>query len=86
MLHTRGGLTLPEHLAWESREALEKDHEKHTVVKLPCCGSMLEILDPRVDNYVTCPNKKCGRHSVVLSGLKHEVRTENVQHHRRLSW
>lgn len=59
-----------------ARHRLELATEKHTVAKLPCCGSRIEVTDPSRDTYVVCPNVHCRKRSVVLSGLKHQIRTE----------
>lgn len=58
---------------------LEKGSEKHTVAKLPCCGAMIEITDPTKDNYVICPNEHCRTQHVVLSGLKHQIRSQEAK-------
>lgn len=83
-----GGYTYHEQLAREARERLERDHEKHTIAKLPCCGSSIEVTDPSVDNYVQCPNKKCGKRHVILSGLSHKFKSEETQSvgTKRLLW
>jgi hypothetical protein len=71
-----GGRTWREELGILSRKRLELDHEKHTVVQLPCCGTSYEVTDTTVDNYITCPNPKCMKHHVLLSGLNPKIRSE----------
>lgn len=77
-----------EEQAWLARERLEKDHEHHTVAKLPCCGSGVEITDPTIDNYVVCPNPQCRKQAVVVGDRRHQVIMEkpNVQPDRNLIW
>jgi hypothetical protein len=57
---------------------------KYTVVKLPCCGSSVEVEGGR-DQWVTCPNKSCpkwrelghpARHHISWSLTKQTVTSE----------
>lgn len=54
-------------------EAQEK--AKHTVLKLPCCGTAIEIFKKQ-DMWVLCPNKKCGKKNIVTFGLAPHIRME----------
>jgi hypothetical protein len=81
-----GGRTHDEEQAWLSRARLEMAHEHHTVAKLPCCGSSIEITDPSVDTYVICPNKSCRKKHVVLSGLNHKIRSQTNEPTKHLVW
>jgi hypothetical protein len=72
----RRSMTWIEQRDWQARQRLEADHEHHTMAKLPCCGSAVEIVDPSKDNFVTCPNPACRKRHVVLSGLSHRIESE----------
>lgn len=66
---------------WEEQariasDRLGKDHEHHTMAKLPCCGSAVEITDPTKDTYVTCPNKLCGKRHMVVGDRNHKIVSE----------
>ena len=69
---------------WEEQakiamDRLGKDHEHHTMAKLPCCGSAVEITDPTKDTYVVCPS--CKKKHMVVGDRKHRIISEvsNVQ-------
>ncbi len=82
----RGGLSYLEYEGWAAMDRLGKASEKHTVAKLPCCGSSIEITDPSIDNFVVCPNKNCRKRAVVLSGLSHQIKQEDSRGPTGLSY
>jgi len=62
-----------------------KQREKFTVVKLPCCGSNVEVTATQEgqDQYITCPNRHCpertragGQRHLLTWGMRPKVKTE----------
>lgn len=84
----RGGMTHLEEQAQLAMNRLTLDHERHTVAKLPCCGSSVEVTDPYNDTFVVCPNVNCRKRHVVMAGLKHQIKSEvsNAEPSRNLIW
>lgn len=72
---------IPNHLLEEWLRVQESDHkqtERRTVVKLPCCGAGVEVTATQAgqDQYITCPNKDCGKRSLLTWGMRPQMRTE----------
>lgn len=81
---------IPQHIIDEllRRDAADFKHaEKRTVVKLPCCGSMVEADKSLGDQYVTCPNRHCrklaagrpARHLVTWGMRQTTIRSEGAR-------
>lgn len=83
-----GGRTQLEQAGYDAWQRLHKDHEHHNVVTLPCCGTQIEVADFRSDRYVQCPNKKCLKRHVILSGTSQKIRSlvDDVQPRTTLIW
>lgn len=50
--------------------------EKHTIIKLPCCGASIELLRLE-DQFVTCPNRLCGKRHMISWSLNPKVTSES---------
>lgn len=81
---------IPQHLLddWERQQHSDYDvREKHTVVKLPCCGASVEREPDVSEQFVTCPNKWCSknnagipaRHLILWSNTDTQIRSEGPQ-------
>lgn len=47
------------------------------MLKLPCCGAMIELRRPG-DQFVLCPNDKCMKRSLITWSLNPTIKTEGV--------
>lgn len=58
----------------------ERQSERRTVVQLPCCGSSIEVTATQMgqDQYITCPNKACGKRHLLTWGMNPTMRSESV--------
>ena len=58
---------------WQQQlKAMERGTEKHIMVKLPCCGTHREV-DYGYDQYVVCPNERCGKKNLLSWSLNPKV-------------
>ncbi len=78
---------IPQHLLDELDDYNRADYKrerKSTVVRLPCCGTMIEGDPSHGEEYVTCPNKWCpkrsgdigARHVIIWNERMTKVRSE----------
>lgn len=70
------------------KQALDPDKDrkqKHTVVRLPCCGSSIEVIKTQ-DQFVVCPNKQCRKRHALVWSLKPKIKSEGSENVQRLDW
>lgn len=60
-------------------------NEKYTTIKLPCCGSSIEV-QKAADQFIQCPNKSCRKRHALMWSLKPKLKTEGQKHAQRLDW
>ncbi len=63
---------------WEQHQRdMERQQKKHTIIKLPCCGTSIELERPE-DQYITCPNRVCGKRHFLAWSLKPKLQSEQT--------
>lgn len=61
---------------WDRQQRADyKQEDKYTVVKLPCCGTSVEV-EKAEDQYITCPNRFCGKRHLLTWGMDPKLRSE----------
>ena len=81
---------LPQHMLDELDQLNRSDYamqQRHTVVRLPCCGASVEREAGATEQYVTCPNKWCpklsagfpARHLVIWNPVTTQIKSEEPQ-------
>jgi hypothetical protein len=62
------------------QEADEKQRQNTTIVKLPCCGSGIEVTAAQLgeDQWIVCPNQHCGKRHLLTWGMKPTIQSELI--------
>ncbi len=61
----------------QQQKADEKQSARTAVVKLPCCGSAVEV-EGKGEQWITCPNRLCGKRHMLAWGMKPQLRSEEL--------
>lgn len=61
---------------WDHQQRADfKQKDEYTIVKLPCCGSSIEVKKAE-DQYFTCPNRLCQKRHLLTWGMNPTLRPE----------
>ena len=60
------------------QDADYRQRERRTIVKLPCCGSSIEITADQegFDQHIICPNHLCQKRHLLTWGIKPKIQSE----------
>lgn len=65
--------------AWALQQKTDDaQKDKRTVVKLPCCGSSIEVTATQLgqEQWITCPNRRCGKRHLLTWGMNSKLQSE----------